>query len=67
MHYWKLVSTHNFSKYDVKSAQANTGYQSAMFYEVIAREKIYHKKRDKTFDFMIIGENDFERVDDKFT
>jgi hypothetical protein len=63
-HSWKLVSTYNFSKYDVATVQFNTGipYQFALAY--IARQNEYKRKRDPVFDFMQIGEDDFKYYTD---
>ncbi len=61
MHYWKLVSTHDLKKYDLKTVQFPTGYENAGLMELTARRLEYKRKRDETFDFMQIGENDFNK------
>lgn len=65
MHSWKLVSIYAFRKYDVMTVQFPTGYGYSWINAYIARENEYKSKRDNTFDFMQIGENDFDEYSDK--
>jgi hypothetical protein len=59
LHRWKIVSGYFMSKYD-EIVQANTGYDSIAEVEIIARKYTYQGKRDDSFDFMQLGEDDFE-------
>jgi hypothetical protein len=63
---WKLVSIYYFRKYDVHTVQFTTGYPYVMSVEYIVRKEEYNRKRDETFDFMQIGESDFEYYSDSF-
>lgn len=64
VHYWKLVSSYNFKKYDTETVTQNTGYDSAYELDNMSRRYEYYRKRDTTFDFMQIGEDDFEVYND---
>ena len=50
---------YNFRKYDVLTVQFATGYGNVFALEYLCRQNEYKKKRDETFDFMQLGENDF--------
>lgn len=58
-HEWKLVSYYNFEKNELFTNE--NGMDMVRLLEVIARRDLYMKRRDKTFDFMSIGEEDFKR------
>ena len=55
------MSSYNFKKYDLKTVQFPTGYENAFLNEYMVRKVEYSRKRDDTFDFMIIGEDDFNK------
>ena len=65
-HYWKIISIYNFKKYDLRVVSFETGLKAQMNLAFCARREEYHKKRDKSFDFMQIGEDDFEENYDGF-
>jgi len=58
LHQWKIISFYNFSKYDLFST--NNGMDYVQLMERISRKELYAKKRDRTFDFMAIGEDEFD-------
>jgi hypothetical protein len=59
------VSVYNFSKYDYKNFSKNTGLSTVLLLERMARAKEYHRRRDDSFDFMKLGEDDFYEFDDQ--
>jgi len=65
LHYWKIVSIYNFKKYDYKHFSKDTGISTVLFLERLARYQEYHNRRDPSFDFMKLGEDDFWEFDDK--
>lgn len=42
--------------------RSNTGVDSAMYLDLFARKQEYLNKRDDSFDFMILGEDDFDNI-----
>ena len=58
LHEWKLVSYYNFSKYELFTL--DNGMYYVQLLERYSRKGLYQKRRDKTFDFMQIGEDEFE-------
>jgi hypothetical protein len=60
LHYWKLVSTYNFTKYDINLRDTTgTGYDVAAMLDYLSRWQLYHERKDQTFDFMNFGKDDF--------
>ena len=65
VHYYRLVSSYEFSKYDYLTTESNTGYESAAQLEGMVRRRLYKDRRDDTFDFMQIGEDDYWEFNDQ--
>lgn len=65
LHYWKIVSIYGLNKYDYKNFSKNTGYSTVVLLERMARYIEYKNRRDDSFDFMKLGEDDFYEFDDK--
>jgi hypothetical protein len=61
---WKLISIYHFRKYDLNLVQFNTGYPYLAYTQYLVRKEEYEKKRDSTFDFMQLGETDYEKYRD---
>lgn len=64
IHYWKIVSIYSFSKYDYKNFSKDTGISTVMMLERMSRYQEYQNRRDPSFDFMKLGEDDFLEFDD---
>ena len=60
-----MVSIYSFSKYDYKNFSKDTGISTVMMLGRMARYQEYHNRRDSSFDFMKLGEDDFLEVDDQ--
>lgn len=60
-----MVSIYGFNKYDYKNFAKNTGFSTVVLLERLARYKEYKNRRDNSFDFMKLGEDDFHEFDDK--
>ena len=67
MHKFRLVSFYCFSKHDPWSyTEESNGMDSAFLIERFIRGEKFFKQRDKSFDFMRVGEVELFEYDDPF-